>query len=202
MEADITKCFDKINHDFLLKETPICHRHVLKSWLKAGIMEEMNYFNTEEGTPQGGIMSPTLCNIALNGIENLIKENVPKVKGISQGVHVIRYADYMIITGKSQEIVIRCRKILNEFLAKRGLELNSNKTLITHIRDGFDFLGFNIRRLDWNPKYNNKTDQETILIIKPSRKGIIKLMDSVRKMITIHRPIKRIISDINPVLRG
>ena len=108
----------------------------------------------------------------------------------------------MIITGKSQEIVIRCRKILNEFLAKRGLELNSNKTLITHIRDGFDFLGFNIRRLDWNPKYNNKTDQETILIIKPSRKGIIKLMDSVRKMITIHRPIKRIISDINPVLRG
>lgn len=108
----------------------------------------MNFFDTEEGTPQGGIMSPTLCNVALNGIENLMKEQIPKIKGISQGVHVIRYADDMIITGRSQEIVLKCRTILAEFLANRGLELNSKKTLVTHIREGFDFQGFNIRRLD------------------------------------------------------
>lgn len=132
----------------MLKNTPICHKHVLRAWLKAGIMEEVNFFDTEEGTPQGGIMSPTLCNVALNGIEKLIKERIPKIKGISQGVHVIRYADDMVITGKSKEVVIKCKTILAEFLAERGLELNSTKTLITHIREGFDFLGFNIKRLD------------------------------------------------------
>jgi RNA-directed DNA polymerase len=109
-------------------------------------MEELNYLETDEGTPQGGIMSPTLCNIALNGIENVIKESNPKMKGISPGVHIIRYADDMIITGKSKEIILKNKEILVRFLAERGLELNETKTLITHIKEGFDFLGFNIRR--------------------------------------------------------
>lgn len=165
-------------------------------------MEELNYSETIEGTPQGGIMSPTLCNISLNGIEQYIKEQIPKKRNISNGIHIIRYADDMIITGKSKEIVMKCKAILAEFLAERGLELNNNKTLITHIKDGFDFLGFNIKRLNRNPKYNNNTNQETVLIIKPSEKGIKKLMDSVRKIITINNPIERIITEINPILRG
>lgn len=77
LEADIAKCFDKISHDFLMEKTPICHKHMLLSWLKARIMEEMNFFDTEEGTSQGGIMSPTLCNVALNGIEKLMREQIP-----------------------------------------------------------------------------------------------------------------------------
>lgn len=109
-------------------------------------MEALNFFETEEGTPQGGIMSPTLCNVALNGIEGRIREAVPKIKGISQGVHTIRYADDMVITGKSKEVAMRCKEILAKFLAERGLELNEKKTLITHVREGFDFLGFNIKR--------------------------------------------------------
>lgn len=143
-----------------MKHTPICHKHVLKAWLKSGIMEELKYLETDEGTPQGpaggaggcgasgafGIMSPTLCNIVLNGIENVIKESNPKIKGISPGVHIIRYADDMIITGKSKDIVLKNKKILAKFLAERGLELNETKTLITHIKEGFNFLGFNIRR--------------------------------------------------------
>lgn len=165
-------------------------------------MEEMNFFNTEEGTPQGGIMSPTLSNVALNGIEKLLKEKIPKIKNISQGIHVIRYADDMVITGKSKEIVLKCKAILSEFLAERGLELNETKTLITHIRDGFDFLGFNIRRLNWNPKYNRESEQETVLIIKPSKKGIQKLVTSIKKIIAINNPMVRIIADLNPVLRG
>lgn len=202
LEADISKCFDKISHEFLMRHTPICHKHVLQAWLKSGIMEELNYSETDEGTPQGGIMSPTLCNVALNGIENLIKISNPKIKGISAGVHIIRYADDMIITGKSKEIVLKNKIILAEFLAERGLELNEKKTLITHIKDGFDFLGFNIRRLDWHPQYNRETKQETVLIIKPSKKGTKKLMDSIKKIITINKPIEKIISEINPVLRG
>jgi RNA-directed DNA polymerase len=110
-------------------------------------MEEMNYINTEEGTPQGGIISPILCNIALNGLEELIRKANPLKKGISPGVHVIRYADDMIITGKTQDIVIKNKNILKEFLEYRGLELNEKKTLVTHIKDGFDFLGFNVRRM-------------------------------------------------------
>ena len=113
-------------------------------------MEELNYLETEMGTPQGGIMSPTLSNVVLNGIEKLIKDSNPKIKGISPGVHVIRYADDMIITGKSKEIILHNKKILANFLAERGLELNENKTLITHIREGFDFLGFNIKRYNYH----------------------------------------------------
>lgn len=111
-------------------------------------MEEMNYISVEEGTPQGGIISPILCNIALNGLEELIKKTNPLKKGISPGVHVIRYADDMIITGKTHDILIKNKKTLVEFLKERGLELNEKKTLITHIKDGFNFLGFNIRRME------------------------------------------------------
>jgi RNA-directed DNA polymerase len=102
---------------------------------------------TDAGTPQGGVISPLLCNVALNGIEKHIKRANPLIKGISSGVNVIRYADDMIITGKSKEIAIKNQKLLREFLKERGLELNENKTLITHIKTGFDFLGFNIRRM-------------------------------------------------------
>lgn len=202
LEADISKCFDRISHDYLMKHTPICHKNVLEQWLKSGVMEEMNFLNMEEGTPQGGIISPTLCNIALNGIEKQIKKANPLRKGISPGVHVIRYADDMVITGKSQEIVIKCKQILTEFLKEKGLELNEKKTLVTHIKTGFDFLGFNIRRLKWNPKLNKATNQETVLIIKPSKKGIIKLKDSIKKIIIMNKPIKKIISELNPMLRG
>lgn len=77
LETDIAKCFDKINHDFLLKKTPICHKQVLKEWLKSGYVFEGRYTNTDEGTPQGGIISPTLCNVALNGIETVIMKRYP-----------------------------------------------------------------------------------------------------------------------------
>lgn len=107
----------------------------------------MNYMETSEGTPQGGIISPTLCNIALNGIEKTIEGLYPAKRGISAGVHTIRYADDLVITGKNQEILIECKKAVAEFLTERGLELSEKKTRITHVDKGFDFLGFNFRRM-------------------------------------------------------
>jgi RNA-directed DNA polymerase len=101
-----------------------------------------------EGNPHGGFISPTLCNIALNGLETKIKEANPKKKGISSGVHVIRYAEDIIITSKSQKITLKNKLILEDFLKERGLQLNENKTLITHIKEGFEFLEFNIRRME------------------------------------------------------
>ena len=202
LEADISKCLDKISHTFLLEHTPICHKTVLEQWLKSGVMKQLEFIDTEEGTPQGGIISPTLCNIALNGIEEYIKDANPLRKGKSSGVHVIRYADDMIITGKSRDIALRNKELLSKFLKERGLSLNEDKSVITHIKEGFDFLGFNIRRMNWNPKLNEVTDQETVLIIKPSVKGIKKLKDTINKIIVMNKPIKKIISQINPVLRG
>lgn len=202
MEADIAKCFDRISHDFLLKNTPILHKNVLEQWLKAGIMEELNFIESTEGTPQGGIMSPTLCNVALNGIEEIIKKANPLIKGISQGVKIIRYADDMIITARSREVAIKNKEILAAFLAERGLELSEKKTKITHIKQGFYFLGFNFRRLPTDGRYNGSTDQDTVMIIKPSRKGVEKLVQSIKLKITKYKPLGKIIADLNPVLRG
>lgn len=202
LEADIAKCFDRISHKFLLEHTPICHKHVLNQWLSSGVMEELNFIRTTDGTPQGGIISPTLCNIALNGIEELIRKSNPLKKGISPGVHVIRYADDMIITGRTPEVIMKNKLILSEFLKDRGLHLNEKKTLVTNIKDGFDFLGFNIRRMTWNAALNQETDQDTVLIIRPSKKGIDKLKNSIREKISMNKPIEKIISEINPILRG
>jgi len=202
LEADIKKCFDKIDHRFLLKHTPICHKHVLEQWLKAGVMEEMNILDTNEGTPQGGIVSPLLCNVALNGMENKMKKVLPKIKKIGPGIPVIRYADDIVILGKSKNILIKCKEVLKEFLLERGLELNEMKTRIVHIKTGFDFLGFNIRRMKYNPRLNNPTEQETVLIIKPSKKGIEKFREKVKSKMDKNKPIKAIIRDVNPIIRG
>lgn len=202
VEAEITKCFDRINHEFLIKHTPIRHKNVLEQWLKAGIMEELNFMESNEGTPQGGIMSPTLCNVALKGIEKVIKDANPLINGISQKVNIIRYADEMIITARTQEWAIKNKQRLAEFLAGRDLELNERKTEITHIKQGFDFLGFNFKRLLADLRLYQETEQDTVLIIKLSKKGIDKLVEKIKKCITKHRLLGRIISDLNPVLSG
>lgn len=202
VEADIAKCFDRISHKFLIEKTPIRHKHVLEQWLKAGIMEELNFIESTEGTPQGGIMSPTLCNVALNGLEETIKLANPLIKGISQGVNLIRYADDMIITARTQDVAIKNKEILAEFLSERGLELNDKKTVITHIKKGFDFLGFNFKRLPKDMRFNEETNQETVLIIKPSKKGIVKLVNNIKQHISKYKPIAKIVADLNPILRG
>lgn len=162
----------------------------------------MNYLETTEGTPQGGIISPVLCNIALNGLEKCIKEAFPLKKGISPGVHLIRYADDMVVTGRTPEMVEKAKELIINFLKIRGLQLNEKKTRITHIKEGFDFLGFNVRRIQRNLKYNENGEQDTVLIIKPSKKGIDKLKDKIRGIITRNKPFISIISEINPTLRG
>lgn len=165
-------------------------------------MENLNYITTDEGTPQGGIIPPVLCNIALNGLEKLIMEANPNKRGISAGVHVIRYADDIVVTGKSEEILKKIKNLMIPFLKERGLELSEKKTRIVNIKEGFDFLGFNIRRMNYNYLLNNHTNQETVLIIKPSKKGIEKLKTKIRNNIIKGKPIEGIIRDLNPVLRG
>jgi RNA-directed DNA polymerase len=188
LEGDIKACFDKINHTWLLKKA-MMDKTVLKQWLKAGFMEKDCLYPTEEGTPQGGIASPTLANIALDGLEQVVLNVTNK----GNKVHFVRYADDFICTAESKEILENeVQPAIIHFLKERGLELSIEKTKITHIEEGFDFLGFNIR------KYGEK------LLIKPSNPSIKKFSEGIRE--TIQRlgnaPTVKLIASLNSKIRG
>src|SRR5258708_4871912 len=148
LEGDIKACFDRISHDWLLTHVPM-DRQVLRRWLRAGFLEKHAWFATTEGTPQGGIISPALANRTLDGLQRLLAERfagTPKGQGKSK-VHLVRYADDFLITGTSKELLRdQVQPLVTHFLKERGLELSHEKTWITHVEDGFDFLAQNVRR--------------------------------------------------------
>ena len=142
LEGDIRACFDTINHEWMLKNIPM-DKKVLEQFLKAGVMEKGKYQQTVEGTPQGGVISPCIMNLALSGLEKEVKSSVKK----TDKVNIIIYADDFIITGASEDVLEKkVKPVVEDFLHKRGLELSEEKTRITHIDTGFDFLGFNVRK--------------------------------------------------------
>jgi RNA-directed DNA polymerase len=194
LEGDIKSCFDRISHAWLLANIPM-EKAILNKWLNAGFMEKHILYPTEEGTPQGGIASPILANLTLDGLEKMFKAKYPKgtTWGDAARVNLIRYADDFVITGSSKELLENeIRPLVEQFLAERGLELSAEKTRITHIEDGFDFLGQNIR------KYNGK------LLIKPAKKNVKRLLTKVRKIIKDHKQVTagELITLLNPVIRG
>ena len=186
LEGDIKGCFDNIAHNWLMENIPM-DRSILAQFLKAGYIFEGNLFPTDQGTPQGGIISPILANMTLDGLEELLATKFPKMK-----VHFIRYADDFLVTTPTKEIAEEARDIIQEFLAGRGLELSMEKTLITHIDVGFDFLGYNFR------KYHGK------LLIKPSRKSIESIMSKIREKVKKARSWTQdaLIKILNPIIRG
>lgn len=189
LEGDIRGCFDHISHEWLMENIPMDKR-VLKQFLKAGFIFDGRLFPTEEGTPQGGAISPTLANMTLNGMDSLLKEHF----GADAGVTLVRYADDFVVTTRTREDAEKAREILIPFLAERGLELSPEKTVITHIEDGFDFLGFNFRRYD-----NDK------LIIKPSAKAFESIKAKVREVVLGFGKAEsqaNIIRKLNPIIRG
>ena len=197
LEADIKACFDRISHTWLLANIPM-DKTILRQWLKAGYMEHHRLYATEEGTPQGGIISPVLANLALDGLQRALEASFPVNKnGKSPLVNLVRYADDFIITGRSKEqLEDEVRPVVERFLQERGLELSSEKTKITHIEEGFDFLGHNIR------KYKAGKRHKTL--IKPSKKNVKAFLDKVRDMIKDHPtlPAGKLVLLLNPVIRG
>ena len=153
LEGDIKGCFDHISHDWLMEHIPM-DKKVLKQFLEAGFMEKGEWHETEEGTPQGGIISPILANMALDGIDRLLDERfhfnksgkIDSNVARKYKVNFVRYADDFVITAISPEVAKEAKAIVAEFLLVRGLELSEEKTLITHIRDGFDFLGWSFQK--------------------------------------------------------
>ena len=196
LEADIKGCFDHINHDWLLRNVRM-DRTVLRKWLKAGVIHKGLLQHTEEGTPQGGIISPTLANVTLNGLESglhaHLRERMGKTKAAGLKVNVVRYADDFVITGSSKELLEEeVKPWVEGFLKERGLELSMEKTRIVHINEGFDFLGWNFR------KYT-----ETLLI-KPSKKNEQTFYRKVKEVISGNKTKRQgdLIILLNKKLRG
>lgn len=147
LEADIKACFDKISHKWVLQNIPL-NKKVLKQWLKAGYIDNKHWFPTESGTPQGGIISPTIANMVLDGLEEAINLHAQhKPNRNPHKINFVRYADDFVVTCNNSEYLVKeIKPLISNFLAERGLELSKEKTKITHINQGFDFLGFNIRK--------------------------------------------------------
>jgi RNA-directed DNA polymerase len=197
LEGDIKGCFDAISHTWLLAHIPL-DKTMLKKWLKAGYMEKHVLHPTEEGTPQGGIISPVLANLTLDGLERMLMEHFPRVKtGKGALVNFARYADDFIVTGRTKELLEQeVKPLVEQFMKERGLQLSQEKTTITHIEDGFDFLGQNIR------KY--KAGKRHKLLIKPSNKNVQAHLEKLREIIKKNPalPAWKLILLLNPIIRG
>jgi RNA-directed DNA polymerase len=188
LEADITGCFDNICHEWLLENIPM-DREVLRKWLEAGYMENGILYPSHKGTPQGGIASPTLANMTLDGLERVIRTAVPR----RCRVNFIRYADDFIVTGKSKRLLeTSIRPAIETFLAERGLSLSPEKTAITHITDGFTFLGQTYRKTG------------NVLHITPAKEGVLTLKRKVGTLIRKHvsAPMPILVKKLNETLRG
>lgn len=231
LDADIAQCFDKINHSALLRKlnTFPAIRRQIRAWLKAGVIdwsaqtEQKGYSATSKGTPQGGVISPLLANIALHGMENRIKqyaETLPARKGWGKrdkrkSLSLIRYADDFVILHENITVVQRCKEIINEWLADMGLELKPSKTRLAHTlisyegeSPGFNFLGFNIRHFPVGKYHSGKNTDGTILgfktIIKPSKESQKEHYKRIADTISNHKsaPQSVLIERLRPIIIG
>ena len=188
LEADIKTCFDNISHQWIMDNIP-ASKYMLTQWLKSGFIDKNKWFPTKAGTPQGGILSPIIANMVLDGMETLIQAEFPaKFK-----VKMIRYADDFIITATSKEILKeQVKPRITKFLAERGLKLSEEKTNISNINEGFDFLGQNVR------KYGRK------LLIKPSKKSIDSIYQKIREIVKTNPTMNtaELIYKLNPIISG
>jgi RNA-directed DNA polymerase len=182
-----------------MQNTPM-DKSILQEFLKAGNVYEKKLFPTERGTPQGGVISPILANHALNGLEKILAETNKRehtgkgatYRKVQPKVNLVRYADDFIITAATQERAQQVKATVMHHMRERGLELSEEKTLITHIADGFDFLGWNFRTY------------KGILLIKPSKKSRQNVLEKIRQIIDANKAISQdaLIGKLNPLIRG
>jgi RNA-directed DNA polymerase len=217
LDADIAKCYDNINHQALLRKlnaSPTIQRQI-KAWLQAGILDGNRLFPTEAGTPQGGVVSPLLANIALHGMDTLIKERFPENKRKRFWTPlVIKYADDFVVMHEDQQTVEQCQQIISEWLTEMGLELKPSKTRIAHTLEngedeaGFNFLGFNIRQYPvGRTKTGKRTNGEPLGFkthIKPSKEAQKRHQAHLAEVIDWHQDANQyyLIRALNPIIWG
>ncbi|WP_298013046.1 group II intron reverse transcriptase/maturase [uncultured Castellaniella sp.] len=194
LEGDIRGCFDNFSHRWFLEHIPM-DRSILRQWLEAGYVDEGSLFETRAGTPQGGIISPVIANMALDGLEAAVHVHPGRTdrERRKAKINIIRYADDFVVTGASKDVLeSQILPAIRRFMAERGLELSEEKTRITHIAQGFDFLGQNVR------KYGD------LCLTMPAQKSIKSLLDKVRQIVNGNASITQetLIRLLNPVIRG
>lgn len=235
LDADITGCFDNIKHDKLLEkiEGSTTIKRNIKSWLKAGYVEWVSnkqiFNSTERGTPQGGVISPLLANIALDGLITYIKEKSYeegyRVRKLMKGrknptpvskeatlasICVVRYADDFVVICPDEQRIVRIKEMCHEWLGEIGLELNPEKTRIVTTDEGFNFLGhhFKLHKTGQyrSAKVKGKTNVRTgnVLLVKPTKEAIEKHLKTLRETIKtfIALPQEALIGKLNPIIRG
>ena len=239
LDADIEKCFDRINHSYLLDK--ITRRGLdllnksragllgrqIESWLKSGVIDQDIFQDTTEGTPQGGVISPLLSNIALDGMELLLKDyagnlslKYPNGKPMKRkdklfSLSVIRYADDFIVMHQSKEVILECKRLLANWLKPIGLQFKAEKTRLTHTLDdslsedgkaGFDFLGFHIKQYysTRESMFRNKKPLGFKTLIVPSKKSCQKHQSDLKEIVrnNISNNQVALIADLNPVISG
>jgi RNA-directed DNA polymerase len=228
LDADISKCFDRINHSKLLTKLntfPTLRRQI-RAWLKAGVMDGKKMFPTNEGTPQGGVISPLLANIALHGMEELIMGIAPSidmkrpdgtqmsVRDKLKSISLIRYADDFVVLHEQIEVIHRCKQTIEEWLRELGLELKPSKTRIAHTliqnyneEPGFNFLGFNVRQFPVGKYQSGKTRKGLLgfkTIITPTKESQKTHYRKVAEVINKSRGLDQatLIKTLNPIIRG
>ena len=233
LDADIAKCFDKINHQYLLDKLECPNlRPIIKQWLKAGVLDNGVFDETNTGTPQGGVISPLLANIALHGMETYLKNWIwdnrvaLNIKGhkrqkrnLQEGIGIIRYADDFVVIQEDLGIILKAKEAISTWLAKIGLEIKPSKTRICHtLREviidgekqeaGFDFLGFNIKQYPVGKHHSSKDTWGRLinlkLIISPSKNKINDHKGEIRRhtMNMTNAPQIALMNKLNPIIRG
>lgn len=201
VDADIAGAFDNIAHAPLLEAVAgFPARELIKQWLKAGCMENGSFTPTLAGTPQGGVISPLLLNIALHGMEEALGISYTQ-NGKTIGERaMVRYADDLVIFCLHQEDASHVLQTLNRWLRQRGLALSAEKTNICHITQGFDFLGFNIRR--YVAPQTTQTGWK--LLIRPSKQAVARLKERLRQEWRACQGtnVQVVVRRINPIIRG
>ena len=231
LDADIASCFDRINHQALLNKlntTPNIRRQI-KAWLRSGVIDGMKYYDTTEGTPQGGTISPLLANVALHGLENRINQAFgggyfvspqgKRKRYTANPVRLIRYADDFVLLHEDLNTILKARNIVSDWLRDMGLELKPSKTKITHTLNGgkeyetgFDFLGFHIQQFEVGKHQSRTKDKIKRIgfnfntIITPSKQKVQVHLEKIHNMILVGKakvlPQVKLIANLNPVLRG
>ncbi len=183
LDADLKGAFDNISHNHILQAIgTMPGRELIKQWLKAGYVEAEIFNATESGTPQGGVISPLLLNVALHGLQQKL--------GSTYGY--VRYADDLIVCASTRELIEAAQSTIQEWLCPRGLVLHPEKTRIVHVNDGFNFLGFSVR------KYEGKC------LIKPQKSKVLAFLADLRSWLNHHKQAKaeNVIRHFNPILIG
>jgi len=205
VDADIKGCFDNIDHEPLLRALgTLPAKREVQAWLKAGYMEKGMLHATDSGTPQGGVISPLLANIALHGLDEALgirrwtgRDGHSRIVGNRAWV---RYADDFVVFCETKDDAEQVVTILQTWLAERGLSLAQDKTRVVHLDEGFDFLGFNVRR--YPARRTSRT--ELVTLITPSRKSVMKVKEKLKAIWSAarHQSLAKSILMINAVVRG